>query len=323
LSWNPHVGRFCGERLRNFDVVHIFGLYDFLGPAVASACRRVRIPYVVEPIGMYLPIVRNFRLKQMYHLLLGRKMVADCEYVIGTSPQEVTELVSAGLAREKIALRRNGVDAPSRMPERGRFRTAYGIGQQAKLILFLGRLSQKKSPDLLLEAFAHIYRQESIDDVWLVFAGPDESGMRKKLELTAKELGIASRLVFCGPVIGDSKWSAYRDADVFVLPSQNENFGNSAAEAMAAGTPVVVTEQCGIAPMVAGVAGLVTKHDALSLARAIERVLVDPGLHTRLSVGCIEVTSRLSWDEPAREMEELYRRVIPGSISSLAQAVSR
>ena len=60
-----------------------------------------------------------------------------------------------------------------------------------------------------------------------------------------------------GPVFGAAKWAAYRDADVFVLPSQNENFGNTAAEAVAAGTPVIVTEQCGIAPLLANEAGLV------------------------------------------------------------------
>src|SRR3982074_174144 len=48
LSWSPGIARFCRARLWNFDVVHIFGLYDFLGPAVAAACRRSEIPYVVE-----------------------------------------------------------------------------------------------------------------------------------------------------------------------------------------------------------------------------------------------------------------------------------
>ena len=59
LSWNPAAKRFARARLRNFDVVHIFGLYDFLGPAIAEACRRRKLPYVVEPIGMFLPIVRS------------------------------------------------------------------------------------------------------------------------------------------------------------------------------------------------------------------------------------------------------------------------
>src|SRR5713226_8465183 len=72
LSWNPAVKRYCRARLRDFDVAHIFGLYDFLGPAVAAACGRAKIPYVVEPIGMFVPIVRNIWLKRLYHSIWGK-----------------------------------------------------------------------------------------------------------------------------------------------------------------------------------------------------------------------------------------------------------
>jgi len=139
-------------------------------------------------------------------------------------------------------LRRNGVMAPRQLPERGGFRREHGIPAEALLILFLGRLSAKKSPDLLLESFAQV--PETIDgkQVWLAFAGPDESGMQVRLQELARAKKVDSRVVFSGPVFGEMKWVAYRDADVFVLPSQNENFGNTAAEAAACGTPVVITE---------------------------------------------------------------------------------
>jgi glycosyltransferase involved in cell wall biosynthesis len=96
---------------------------------------------------------------------------------------------------------------------------------------------------------------------------------------------------------------------VFVLPSQNENFGNTAAESAAAGTPVVVTQQCGIAPLLADVAGLVVPHDAGQLARAIRAMISDPKLHARLAAGCSEVTARLGWEDPVREMEILYNKL--------------
>jgi glycosyltransferase involved in cell wall biosynthesis len=311
LSWNPGVARFCRERLREFEIVHIFGVYDFLGPAVARFCRSLRVPYVVEPIGMFLPIVRSFFLKRMYHLLLGNRMLSRCSSIIATSRQELTELASAGPPSEKIVLRRNGVNVPDVMPERGSFRAARGISPDAKLVLFLGRLSQKKSPDLLLQTFAMLCAQKKIANLQLAFVGPDESGMECKLMRMAGELGVASCVKFCGALFGEAKWGAYRDADVFVLPSQNENFGNTAAEAVVAGTPVVVTEQCGIAPLLAEVAALVAAHDATSLSSAIERILSEPGLHMRLAAGCREAAARLDWEEPAAEMEALYRRLAP------------
>ncbi|HLZ93282.1 MAG TPA: glycosyltransferase [Candidatus Acidoferrum sp.] len=318
LSWNPGIATFCRARLWNFDVAHIFGLYDFLGPAVASACRRRAIPYVVEPIGMFVPIVRNFLLKRMYHLTLGQGMLRGSRKIIATSPQEVAELASSGLPAEKILVRRNGIAVPNALPERGKFRAAANIPADAQVILFLGRLSEKKSPDILLQAFALLCKVERGANLQLVFAGPDEGGMRNKLLHMAGEFGISSRVHIRNGAYGEQKWSAYRDADVFVLPSQNENFGNTAGEAVAAGTPVIVTEKCGIAPLLADVAGLVVQHDAVAMAQGLARVLWESGLHKRLSAGCKEVAARLDWDEPAQEMANLYARLVESKAGTLA-----
>jgi glycosyltransferase involved in cell wall biosynthesis len=298
--------------LWNFDVVHIFGLYDFLGPAVAAACRRSAIPYVVEPIGMFVPIIRNFLLKRMYHLALGQRMIRGARTIVATSPQEVAELSSSGLPSEKVVIRRNGVEMPETLPARGKFRATAGIPENAKLVLYLGRLSEKKSPDVLLQAFASICKAASGAELRLVFAGPDVGGMKERLQQMAGALGIASWLQVRDGAYGEEKWSAYRDADVFVLPSQNENFGNTAGEAVAAGTPVIVTDKCGIAPLLADVAGLVVPRDATAIAQALARVLWEPGLHTRLTAGCGKVVEQLGWDEPAQEMEKLYEQLVNG-----------
>lgn len=309
VSWNPAVKRFCRSALQDFNVAHIYGLYDFLGPAVGAACVKRKIPYVLEPIGMFVPIVRSLRLKRIYHATFGRRLLEGASAIIATSEQEVEELAKGGVAREKIAVRRNGVEGPASWPERGVFRKRLGIAPDVKVVLFLGRLSEKKSPDMLLKAFASLSLGAGGTSIRLVFAGPDEGGMRARLEQMAGQLAVASRVEFTGPIFGAEKWAAYRDADVFVLPSQNENFGNTAAESAAAGTPVVVTEQCGIAPLLADVAGLAVPHDAVALARAIQRVISDPELHKRLAAGCGAVTSRLGWEEPVREMEGLYKRL--------------
>src|SRR5437016_5407365 len=251
VTCNPAVKRSCRARLQNFDVVHIFGLYDLPGPAVAAASRKRSLPYVLEPIGMFVPIVRNLWLKRMYHAVWGRRLLEGASAVIATSDQEAEELVAGGLPPTRVVLRRNGVEVPASWPERGMFRRAHGVSPEEKLILFLGRLSAKKSPDLLLRAFAELSGRSSEIPMTLVFAGPDESGVEAELGQMARQLGVRSKVQFVGPVFGETKWAAYRDADVFVLPSRHENFGNTAAEAVAAGTPVIVTEQCGIAPLLA------------------------------------------------------------------------
>jgi glycosyltransferase involved in cell wall biosynthesis len=306
VSWNPAVKRYCRARLQNFDVVHIFGLYDLLGPAVAAASRKRRLPYVLEPIGMFVPIVRNLWLKRMYHAVWGRRLLEGASAVIATSHQEAEELVGGGLPPARVVQRRNGVEVPASWPERGMFRRAQGVSLEAKLVLFLGRLSAKKSPDLLLRAFAELSARTMGIPMMLVFAGPDEGGVEAKLGQMATQLGVRSKVQFAGPVFGETKWAAYRDADVFVLPSRNENFGNTAAEAVAAGTPVIVTDQCGIAPLLRDEAGLVVRYDTAALSGALRRVLSEADLHARLVAGCAAVTSRLGWEEPVRDMEGLY-----------------
>jgi glycosyltransferase involved in cell wall biosynthesis len=312
VSWNPAVRGFCRARLSEFEVVHIFGLYDLLGPAVAAACRTKGIPYVVEPIGMFIPIVRNLWMKRLYHRVLGRHLLHGASRLVATSEQEIEELVAGGVDRGKIVLRRNGVEAPESWSEGGEFRKRLGISPQTKLVLFLGRLSAKKSPDLLLRAFAEAQKQARGLPLALVFAGPDEGGVRAQLEQLATQLGVGGTVRLAGPVFGQQKWTAYRDADVFVLPSQNENFGNTAAESVAAGTPVIVSEGCGIAPLLAEQAGLVVRHDVKALAQALARVLGDSELHGHLKAGCAKVTESLGWEEPIRNTEELYARCVSG-----------
>jgi len=308
LSWNPALGRYLRARLEEFDVVHIFGLYDLLGPRVAAECRGRKIPYVVEPIGMFVPMVRNLWLKRIYHRYWGREMLAGASAIIATAEQEQSELIAGGIPKEKIVLRRNGVEGPAVPPEHGRFREATGIPREAKLLLFLGRLSEKKSPELLLKAFAKIVASETHGQpsVHLAFVGPDEAGMLAKLKKMAASSVPAGRVHFSPALADTAKWQAYRDADIFILPSQNENFGNTAAEAVAAGTPVIVTDQCGIAPVLAGVAGLVVKHDEIALTNALQKLLHDETLYARLQAGCAAVLDALSWNQPVEQMVYIY-----------------
>jgi glycosyltransferase involved in cell wall biosynthesis len=321
-TWNPAVTRYCRASLQDFAVVHIFGLYDLLGPTVAEECRQRKIPYVIEPIGMFAPIVRNIFLKRVYHARWGKEMLAGAAAVIATSEQEVEELAAGGIERTKIVLRRNGVIVPRGLPDHGQFRAEQGIPSDALLILFLGRLSEKKSPDLLLEAFAELGESIAGRVVWLAFAGPDESGMQARLEELARTRGVRSRVVFSGPVFGDRKWAAYQDADVFVLPSQNENFGNTAAEAAACGTPVVVTENCGVAPLLNGLAGIVVRHETAEVAQAVKQMLNDEGLRRRFSEGGKRAASRLGWDEPVSAMENMYAR-LAGLASVIGKSKSK
>jgi glycosyltransferase involved in cell wall biosynthesis len=309
LTINPRVIGFCRASLMGFDLVHFYGLYDLLGPAASSSCRRQGIPYLIEPMGMYRPIDRGFRLKQVWHHFLGVEFWRNASRIIATSEMEQDELLADGVPPGKVVVRYNGIDADAKMPlpTRGAFRAKWNVSPGEALILFLSRLIPRKGADILIDAFAQVCSKSGS----LVIAGPEgEPGYRAYLEKCAKESGVAARVIFTGPVYDEEKAALLADADLFVLPSRYENFANAPAEAMACGVPVIITNACGIRSLVEGRAGLVIAPEKEELAEALRSLIHDKALYARFKEGCRRVADELSWNHLTEQMEGYYDDVL-------------
>jgi glycosyltransferase involved in cell wall biosynthesis len=312
LTLNPHVIAFARHSLRRFELVHFYGLYDLLGPAVSYFCRRQGIPYVIEPMGMYRPIDRSFQLKRLWHGTLGETFWRNAAQIIATSEMEQQELLDDGVSSEKLVVRYNGIEEDLReaLPSRGSFRAKWGLPLAEPLILFLGRLIPRKGADVLIEAFAQVCPESGR----LVIAGPEgEPGYRAVLERCAQNHRIQARVLFTGPLYAEEKRGVLADADIFVLPSSYENFANAAAEAVACGVPVIVTESCGIRSLVNGRAGLVIAPGKVALVTALHGLLDDDALYGRLKEGCLGVAEQLGWDRLTEQMERYYGEAIARS----------
>ena len=312
VTLNPSILSVAQRQVPLADIIHIFGFYDLLSPFVVGFARTHNIPYILEPIGMFAPIVRSLLKKKIYHGLLGRRLVSGAELIVATSAQEKKELVSSGLESQRIVIRRNGIDLSefSNLPERGQMRSRFGIKPDERILLYLSRLSPKKNPEMLIRAFANL----DLPKTKLVLAGPNESGYLEKLQSIRSELGLESDVVFVGPLFGNEKISALVDADIFVLPSTNENFGNVIAESVAAGTPVVITYKCGIAPYIKDRVGLVVSPEQYELQQAIITLLSDASLYKKFELACSDVAKEFAWDQPAASMEKLYKKVLTSNL---------
>jgi glycosyltransferase involved in cell wall biosynthesis len=312
LTLNPHVIGFCRASISQFDLVHLYGLYDLLGPAASYFCRRHGVPYVIEPMGMYRPIDRSFRLKRLWHAGLGDTSWRHATRIVATSEMEAQELRDDGVSEKKVILRYNGIDlgtSPTNQ-SRGGFRKKWGILLEEPLVVFLGRLIPRKGAGVLIDAFA----QACVEKGRLVIAGPEgEPGYRATLEKRAREAGVGSRVIFTGALYDQDKSALLTDADIFALPSRYENFANSAAEAIAFGVPVIVTEFCGIRSLVSGRAGLVVAPEKMELAKAIRSLISDVELYGKSKAGCAEVTAQLGWDRLTEQMEGYYAQVLGGT----------
>jgi len=126
------------------------------------------------------------------------------------------------------------------------FTAAFPEVQGKRLLLYLGRIHEKKGGDLLLEAFARVLGDTQDPDLHLVMAGPGDEGIVSQLKNRAEQLGIASRITWTGMVAGDLKWGAFYASDVFCLPSHQENFGIAVVEALACGKPVLISDKVNI-----------------------------------------------------------------------------
>jgi glycosyltransferase involved in cell wall biosynthesis len=308
---NLDVVRFCRRRIGDFDLVHVFGIYDFIGPIAAAHSRRLGVPYLLETMGMLPPVGRSRFAKRLYHRWIGRRLVAGAARVIASSQRESEEISLLGVPTEQITVRRNGVSISWAGTERGSFRRKHSIPEAARVALFLSRLVPEKSPDLLLRAFARVLSSDSArNGPWvLAIAGPcDDAKYRSRLKRLASSLGIDGAVRFIDGVYGEEKAGAIRDATFVVHPSRGESFGNSIAEAIACHTPVIATDQCGIAPLIADYppSGLIVPHDEEMLAAAMLRLGRDTGLREEFVAACARVGSSLAWDQPLSQLEQLY-----------------
>jgi glycosyltransferase involved in cell wall biosynthesis len=279
-------------RLGGFDVAHVLGFRDPVGTGVAAWCLARRVPYVLEPIGMFRPRLRKMLLKRVLDPLLA-PLVRRAALVVATSELERRDLTAAGLDDARIAVRPNPFP-PVREGRSGALRARLGLDGEP-LVLYTGRLGAGKGIELLVDAV------ERLPGVHLALVGPRD----------ALDVRVRSDRVHLVPPADGRPLELYGDADVFVLASdsERENFGLAAAEAAAAGVPLVVTERTGIAELVGGRAALVVPPDAAAISEAIARVLGDGALRARLGEGGRELAEELSAAAVVERQEELYRRI--------------
>jgi glycosyltransferase involved in cell wall biosynthesis len=178
-------------------------------------------------------------------------------------------------------------------------------------LLFMGRIHEKKGCDLLIEAFA---KQAALaPDLDLVIAGPDQTGMQKKLQHRAEQLGIGPRVHWPGMISGDTKWGALRGSDAFILPSHQENFGIVVVESLAVGRPVLISNQVNIWPDIEsdGV-GLVDDDTLEGTARMLNCwISLDESVRAKMREAARPAfTRRYAMNRTARVINKLFEPIV-------------
>ncbi len=181
------------------------------------------------------------------------------------------------------------------------------VGKEGKLVVFLGRIHPIKRLDLLAESFIQIKR--ACPAAQLVIAGPDEGGHRKTIEPLFAP--VAESVVWAGELGQEAKAALLREASVLVSCSDSENFGLSVPEALAAGTPVVVTRTCPWAEVETIGCGFWVEQSAQAMAEAVSRLLESPEQAVAMGErGARWVRTKFGWDTVAVQMVDCYKQVL-------------
>ena len=258
------------QNLRRFDVVEIDALFSALFEPVAAACRAAGAPYVVPPRGQLLPwALREKRWKKRLYLrLAGLGALNAAAGIHCTDLLEAEALPRAGVHAPAFVVP-NGVDLTP-VPADHRVRARIGVPESARLLLFAGRFHRVKRLDIAVATLA------ALDSAHLLLAGPDEENLQPSLLRQARAAGCADRLHFLPLQPPDSLQRLYAAADLFILPSEMESFGMAAAEAMAAGLPVLVSSQVPIGRWAEAAKAGVIVNSAEEFAAAARALLALP-----------------------------------------------
>ena len=281
FGFSPRLWRWVHQNAPRFDGIVMNGLWIFADIAVRDAALSAHVPYLVFAHGALSPWFRQFRLKHIKKTLywpLQYPPLRDARSVLFTSAAERDQAAQSFRPNHwRSTCVPYGISEPEgdSCAQKGAFFARIPALRDRRFLLFLSRLVPVKSCDLLLSAFARIAGE--FPEVDLVMAGPDRVGWMAALQRQSAEEGTADRVHWPGMLTGDLKWGALRSADALILPSHTENFGVVIVESLAAGRPVLISNQVNISPdILADGAGLVDEDTLEGTERLLRRWLTMP-----------------------------------------------
>jgi glycosyltransferase involved in cell wall biosynthesis len=288
------------------DVVHLFDFRDYQNAVGLTNLQRRGVPFVVSALGELSRASGVKRpIKLAFDVMFGYRILGSAAALLAQTPEEAGWYVRLGAPahRIKILPLAIDVDALPRDRQRGAFRSRFGIGPDETVILFLGRIHAYKGVELLIRAFARLRARR--DNLRLVIAGRDD-GFLASAQKLAREVAPAGSIVFSGPVYGDQRFQAYRDADVFAItPSHAEQTSLAALEAAACGTPLLVSEQSPVPGLESAAAGVTVAHDLDSVASGLDYLLDADRAPMGLNAARL-VREHFSLARVARQLEDIY-----------------
>jgi glycosyltransferase involved in cell wall biosynthesis len=311
-KYSAPLARWLDANVSRFDLVHIHAVFSHASMAAAAACRKHGVPYVVRPLGTLTPWSlgqKRVRKRLAWRLAAGRMMRhAAAVHYTSADEQRATE-ASRRLARGVIV----GLGADDALLNRGSLEPAASLPPfSPEHELILSRLLPTKGVAAALSALLTLLGEPRFNRWRIVVAGDGDPQYVAQLKRLVDAHAQRERVAFVGWLDPAGKAVVLHNASLFVLPSSHESFGISVVEALACGVPVVISGGVAIAEDVrAAAAGWVSTAQANDLIGALGEAMADDDERRRRgAAGRALVEARYTWPRIARELEQLYVRLI-------------
>lgn len=308
--YTPRMKKQIKKEMKTFDIIHLHNFRTYQNAVVHHFSQIYKVPYVLQPRGDFFIFLEKQRLKKLFDWRWGNSIINHASKLIALNNMEMEQFKQMNIDSSKIEIIPNGIDLSiyNKLPFKKEFRNKYSITDDEKIILYLGRIHKIKGIDILVKAFSRLSCE--LNNVKLVIVGSDDDFL-SILKKNVLNLEIEDKVLFTGPLYGQEKLQAYVDADVFVLPSIYEMFPNTVLEASICGTPVVVTDRCGIADIIDQKIGYVVKYNSEELKKGIFNLLSDERLRRKLGDnGKKLVSEKFDLDIVVDKIENMYNNCL-------------
>lgn len=311
FSAKPLIRELVSKR----DLIHVNGIYTHPATLGARYARHAGKPHLVAIRNGLDPWMMQIkRTKKMLGLILYVKAdLKGATCIHATAQQEVDACMAMGI-NGPFTIIPNGISPLefSELPDPEHAEQLWPILKDRTVVLFLSRLSKQKGLDMLISGWDNIMKKHP--EAFLVIAGPDYMKYGNVVRNLAKKSSFSDSILFVGNVVGSKKLALYSRANLFVLPSYSENFGNVIAEALACGVPVVTTQATPWSELEKYNCGRWVPVDENAIAEALDALLNMPGkeLKEMGQRGKDLVETHYTWDIAARKMITVYRAMLNG-----------
>lgn len=294
-----------------FDLAHIHALFSPVSSTAATVCRQQKLPYILRPLGTLDPadLKKKKQFKQIYAAILERSNLAGAGMIHFTSEQEAKVSERFGVTTKDLVLPLGVI--PLRNGEKD-VRQKFGILEDIPLVLFMSRIDPKKGLDLLIPALEILLDKGLKFHFVLAGTNPQDPSYEQQIQVQIKNSTLQKYTTITGFVTGELKSALLDAADLFVLPSYYENFGIAVAEAMVAGTPVIISDQVHICQEVRdSESGWVSPIEVPALVELLRDALQNPEECQRRGLNAKQYAlQNYSWNAIARQIIQAYKEVL-------------